>query len=47
MCFVNLFKFKKKKQVQDCSKEFLGNKNSISKKKKDFLEKPLVTMIIT
>ena len=36
MCFVNLFKFKKKKQVQDCSKEFPGNKNSISKKERFF-----------
>ena len=35
-----------RKQVQDRSKEFLGNKNNINKKKKDLLEKPLVIMII-
>ena len=34
------------KQVQDRSKEFLGNKNNINTKK-DSLEKPPVTMIIT
>ena len=34
-----------RKQVQDHSKEFLRNKNNINKK--DFLEKPPVTMIIT
>ena len=32
-----------RQQVQDHSKEFLGNNNN----KKDFLEKPLVKMIIT
>ena len=33
-----------RKKVQDCSKKFLGNKNN---NKKDFLEKPLVKIIIT
>ena len=28
MCFVNVFFFKKKKQVQNSSNEFLGNKNN-------------------
>ena len=34
-----------KKTNQDLSQEFLGNKSNINKKK-DFWEKPLVTMII-
>ena len=40
LCFVNVFKF------EDCSKEFLGNKNNINKNKY-LLENPPVTMIIT
>ena len=32
ICFVNMFKFQEK-QFQDCSKEFLGNKNNINKKR--------------
>ena len=34
-----------RKKDQDCSKEFLGNKNNINKRKY-FFEKPPVTMII-
>ena len=32
LCFVNVFKFQEKK-VEDCSKEFLGNKNNTNSKK--------------
>ena len=32
LCFVNMFKFQEKK-VEDCSKEFLGNKNNTNSKK--------------
>ena len=35
-----------RKQVQDRSNEFLGNNND-NNNKKDFLEKPMVTMIMT
>ena len=32
LCFVNMFKFQEKK-VEDCSKEFLGNKTNTNSKK--------------
>ena len=43
VCFLNVWI--PRKQVQVLSKEFLGNKNNINKKK--FFKKPPVTMIIT
>ena len=46
MCFVNLFKFKKKNKFKIVQKNFQEIKIALVKKK-DFLGKPLVTMIIT